>query len=173
MEAKNPSPVNVPALKLLRGNPETAQLLQSFEKSLLHEAKDGDESQEWSDAQHLRNTLSEDDAMKQLQEIVLNGLRNLSKEGEGLIFEHHVNTKEKIIKVVSFIRSVQDFITTAVSADPHASLAWAGMLVILPIMTRTVTEETDAIDGFNGISNILIRSRVIEQNYFAKPTESA
>jgi hypothetical protein len=44
-----------------------------------------------------------------------------------------VIVKELVSKIVSVIISTKDFISSAVSAEPHAALAWAGVLVILPV----------------------------------------
>jgi hypothetical protein len=44
-----------------------------------------------------------------------------------------VVVKEQVGKVVHTILSVMDFIRVAVSVEPHAALAWAGVLVILPV----------------------------------------
>ena len=41
--------------------------------------------------------------------------------------------KDQVRKIVHTVLSVKDFIGSAVSADPHAALAWAGVLVILPV----------------------------------------
>jgi len=41
--------------------------------------------------------------------------------------------KEQVCKVVHAILSAKDFIGSAVSAEPHAALAWAGVLVVLPV----------------------------------------
>ena len=51
-----------------------------------------------------------------------------------------VIVKEQVRKVVHAILSAKDFIGSAVIAEPHAALAWAGVLVILPVsIAITVT----------------------------------
>ena len=47
--------------------------------------------------------------------------------------EHEVVVKDQVRKIVHAVLSVKDFIGSAVSADPYAALAWAGVLVILPV----------------------------------------
>ncbi|OJJ32237.1 hypothetical protein ASPWEDRAFT_161656 [Aspergillus wentii DTO 134E9] len=139
-------------------------LLRSFQNALLHATDDSEISDCDEEGQ---SPLTENDITEHLQTIVQEKLEALSKKGEVKIFTRRVNVKEKVVKAVSFIQSTQGFISAAVAADPHAALAWAGILVVLPILTRTITEETDAVDGFNRVSKILVRCRVIEENYFA------
>lgn len=55
---------------------------------------------------------------------------------------------EKAVKVVTFAK---DFITSAVSSDPHASLAWSGICVLLPV-------------GYNSLS-FLILSRLTDHSF--------
>ncbi len=47
--------------------------------------------------------------------------------------ERELVVKHQVRKIVHIVLSVKDFIGSAVSADPHAALAWAGVLVILPV----------------------------------------
>lgn len=44
---------------------------------------------------------------------------------------------EKASKFVHAIISARDFIGAAISAEPHAALAWAGVLLILPVSSCT------------------------------------
>jgi hypothetical protein len=41
--------------------------------------------------------------------------------------------RDQVRKVVRTILTFKDFIGAAISAEPHASLAWAGVLVVLPV----------------------------------------
>jgi hypothetical protein len=41
--------------------------------------------------------------------------------------------KDQVCKVVRTILSFKDFIGAAISAEPHAALAWAGVVIILPV----------------------------------------
>ncbi|KAL4879202.1 hypothetical protein BJY04DRAFT_220322 [Aspergillus karnatakaensis] len=72
--------------------------------------------------------------------------------------------RDQIAKIARKVLSFKDSIGVAVSAEPHAALAWAGVLVILPLLSNPGTQWEDAADGLRYISDILIRSRVIEVN---------
>jgi hypothetical protein len=60
-------------------------------------------------------------------EIIKNVRLKISVGGKKVV------VKDQPSKVVQAILSAKDFIGTAVSPNPHASLAWAGVLVILPV----------------------------------------
>jgi hypothetical protein len=46
--------------------------------------------------------------------------------------------KEQVRKLVHTILSAKDYIGSVVSAEPHAALAWAGVLVFLPVSLYTM-----------------------------------
>lgn len=48
--------------------------------------------------------------------------------------------KEQVRKVVHAILCAKDYIGVAISAEPHAALAWAGVLFVLPVMTYLQNE---------------------------------
>ncbi|KAJ6032556.1 hypothetical protein N7540_003288 [Penicillium herquei] len=107
-----------------------------------------------------------------LGQVVHRRLEIIEEEGKITLAHHTINVAQNIKKGFAIILSVKDFVTTAISSDPHASLAWAGVLVILPLLQRTITAQDDAIEGFNEISKILIRFRVMEELYFESPHRS-
>lgn len=41
--------------------------------------------------------------------------------------------KDQFAKGVQAITAAKDYISFAIAADPHASLAWAGVLLVLPV----------------------------------------
>ena len=46
---------------------------------------------------------------------------------KNIVLQHQV---KRIIKAVIFLK---DFVSSAVSSDPHAGLAWAGICILLPV----------------------------------------
>lgn len=59
-----------------------------------------------------------------------------------------VQLTEVIQKVLGVLKLVNDFVTAAVSSNPSASLAWAGVGVLLPV-SRNVALSTFASDDGN------------------------
>lgn len=45
--------------------------------------------------------------------------------------------REQVRKVIHAILCAKDSIGVAMSAEPHAALAWAGVLFVLPVSTST------------------------------------
>ncbi|KAL5610968.1 hypothetical protein FOBRF1_007085 [Fusarium oxysporum] len=82
-----------------------------------------------------------------------------------------IGIKEQARRAVHAILSVKDFISTAVNSEPHAALAWAGVLVLLVPISKSFTQEEDAVDGFERISGILVRYRVIECTHIEVPVD--
>ncbi|KAF9762005.1 hypothetical protein IL306_003590 [Fusarium sp. DS 682] len=82
-----------------------------------------------------------------------------------------IGIKEQARRAVHAILSVKDFISAAVNSEPHAALAWAGVLVLLVPISKSFTQEEDAVDGFERISGILVRYRVIECTHIEVPVD--
>ncbi|KAF7586258.1 hypothetical protein BBP40_009184 [Aspergillus hancockii] len=84
--------------------------------------------------------------------------------------------KEQARHAIHAILSVKDLITTAVSSEPHAALAWAGVLILLHPFAKSFTQDEDAMDGFERISGLMVRYRVVEcthiEIYAEKPDRS-
>ncbi|KAF7927192.1 hypothetical protein EAE99_005523 [Botrytis elliptica] len=82
----------------------------------------------------------------------------------------HLTGINKVLgKSVKMIITGKDFVTTAISGDPHASLAWAGVLIFLPVLLNPITQDEDALTGFEEICHALIRSEVVERRLWKEP----
>ncbi|KAL4861190.1 hypothetical protein BDV12DRAFT_73200 [Aspergillus spectabilis] len=55
--------------------------------------------------------------------------------------------REQFARVVHAVISVKDVKTAVVSSEPHAALAWAGVLVLLNPITTVITQDKDALQG--------------------------
>lgn len=79
---------------------------------------------------------SEDDGKSgsPLQYLVNHRLRDIqSSQLKLTVGGKEIVVREKIRSAIHAVLSVKDFITTAVSSEPHAALAWAGVLVLLSV----------------------------------------
>lgn len=54
--------------------------------------------------------------------------------------EHKFVVRKQVRKVVKVVLTCKDVIGQAISAEPHASLIWAGVLVVLPVWMFTVLD---------------------------------
>ncbi|MCJ1315728.1 hypothetical protein MMC15_001048 [Xylographa vitiligo] len=59
---------------------------------------------------------------------------------------------EQTIKIVI---ASKDYISSAVSANPYAALAWAGVSLLLPLLLSPTEENEAAIEGLDYITNLM------------------
>ena len=82
--------------------------------------------------------------------------------------------KAQVNKVVKTVIWAQGFVSSAVSADPHTALAWAGVSLLLPLLLNPTSQNKALVDGLDYISTLIARFTVMErtcQQY--KSTRSA
>ncbi|OJJ66295.1 hypothetical protein ASPBRDRAFT_188620 [Aspergillus brasiliensis CBS 101740] len=148
--ASEPEPVDLWGQALHRLSQQNAKLVNEYRTVLIEEGqKDGDTS-----------------TVQVLGNLVTSKLDKIEKVRFKYTFngkKHSVN--EQFGKLIQGILGLKEYITVAVSPDPHASLAWSGVLVVLPILLRPWTEEDEVRDGFAYIVDYLIRCKVIEDEY--------
>ncbi|RAK81186.1 uncharacterized protein BO72DRAFT_518475 [Aspergillus fijiensis CBS 313.89] len=73
-----------------------------------------------------------------------------------------VYVRDGMRRVVQGILASKDLISAIISTEPHASVVWAGVLLVLPLMLNPITQEDDATAGFEFISALLVRYRPIQ-----------
>ncbi|KAK3396969.1 hypothetical protein B0T20DRAFT_317822, partial [Sordaria brevicollis] len=56
--------------------------------------------------------------------------------------------RERIAEVAKLASTVKDFIEQAVKGSPEASIAWAGVCIILPLLTNPIIADEANKDGF-------------------------
>lgn len=88
-----------------------------------------------------------------------------------------VNGKEVIVReqvemVLSLIKSVKDVVSSAISSEPHAAVAWAGVIVVLPILGGMFQQDKDALAGFELIADLLLEFLFMEKNFDFSVLES-
>ncbi|OTB04743.1 hypothetical protein M426DRAFT_261726 [Hypoxylon sp. CI-4A] len=72
--------------------------------------------------------------------------------------------RDKLQDVFSFIVSAKDIVGAAISQEPHAALAWAGVMFIFP-------QDGNAKDGIEYISSLLVRYKLTVDE-FLQPRDS-
>lgn len=108
-----------------------------------------------------------------------------AKKVNGEYVVKKVAVRDQVCNIVRGIQSVSGFIGAAVSPSPPAALAWAGVLVLLPVRVQidspiletskltflskvflnAVTKDDDAMEGLKNISDLLVRCKVREDTY--------
>ena len=151
------------AHKRLREDKTYQKLMETYEKILVSELNDG-------------KTISSDVDMVN-REIQMSGLVKkkvkLMEESRWSFRLGHqtVEAKAQVDRIVKGILWAKDFVTSAVSAEPHAALAWAGVCVILPLLLNPTTQAKALVDGLDDITDIIARFTVTESLYLQQRRE--
>jgi len=80
---------------------------------------------------HNEKVLDREQRMQQLVNRKLEDMHN--SRLKIIVCGKEVIVRDVVGKIVGVIISAKSYISSAVSAEPHAALAWAGILVILPV----------------------------------------
>ncbi|KAH8422457.1 uncharacterized protein LDX57_000212 [Aspergillus melleus] len=140
--------------QLLRDS-SNAKLIKAYESALLEEGGDN------KDVRPVESEIS-----PRLQSIMEHRLQEIKNSQTTFhLAGKEIVVRDQVRRAVDLILSVQGVVTSAVSSEPHAALAWAGALVLLvgPI-TRSVTQDTEATEGFECITAFMARYAVMEGN---------
>ena len=76
-----------------------------------------------------------------------------------------VELRAQVNKVVKTVIWAQGFVSSAVSADPHSALAWAGVSLLLPLLLNPTSQNKALVDGLDYISTLIARFTVMERTY--------
>ena len=89
----------------------------------------------------------------QLDTIIKDGLQRMDeKKIKYHIAGHEFVLQDQIAQAAGLVQGVKDFVGEAVKASPEASLAWAGVCVILPLFTNPNIAEQANRDGFTYVT---------------------
>ncbi|KAL8285848.1 hypothetical protein RB597_002768 [Gaeumannomyces tritici] len=84
-----------------------------------------------------------------------------------------VQVKEVVGPVLSIVNSANEYITDATSSNPYLSIAWAGVSLLLPLLTNPAEQDATLAKGLGHISTIIVRSRIWEDLYFRRYESTA
>ncbi|KAJ5608772.1 hypothetical protein N7528_009339 [Penicillium herquei] len=141
------------AYKELSDDPKNSKLVTAYEKCLAQSGNTEKYVSEIDPIPHLRSVIED-----RFEEIERSRVKFILAGKEIII-------KDQMRRVADKILSVKDVVTTAVSAEPHATLAWAGALVILNSFTNSLKQDEKAIDGFEYITILLTRYGVVQSDW--------
>jgi N-terminal domain of NWD NACHT-NTPase len=90
----------------------------------------------------------------QLDSIINSGLQRIDeKKMRYHIAGHEFVVQDQIAQVAGLVQGMKDFVGEAVKASPEASLAWAGVCLILPILTNPSAAEQANSNGFTYVTS--------------------
>ncbi|KAJ6785402.1 hypothetical protein PWT90_07190 [Aphanocladium album] len=113
-------------------------LVTDYEKLLLKELTDG-------------STLLK---KEQLSDIVTRGLERMSEQkAKYTILGQEYVVKDRVAQVSKLLINLKSFISDAIKVSPEASLAWAGVCVILPLFSNPSTADEAQSSGFDYVTS--------------------
>ncbi|KAI1366280.1 ankyrin repeat-containing domain protein [Xylaria arbuscula] len=84
-----------------------------------------------------------------------------------------VQVRDLVQPILGVVERANGFIKAAVSADPSASLAWAGVSVLLPLFLNPSKQVTSLVKGLDYISSLISQSRMWEDLYVRQDQKSS
>ncbi len=145
--------------RLLREDKSNRQLLVAYERILVSELNQGTlpvTSVDWGSR----------DQRKQVSNLIARKLKLIEESRWRLqLGKKTVEFKAQVDKVVKTVIWAQGFVSSAVSADPHSALAWAGVSLLLPLLLNPASQDKALVDGLDYISTLIARFSVIETTY--------
>ncbi|KAH8744548.1 hypothetical protein F5883DRAFT_476236, partial [Diaporthe sp. PMI_573] len=95
-----------------------------------------------------------DTRQAQLKKITDNGIRRAEeKQIEYTVFGHNFVLRDQVSQAAHFIKNVKGLVDEAVKVSPEASLAWAGVCVLLPVFTNQSAAEQANSDGLTYVTS--------------------
>ncbi|OQE19230.1 hypothetical protein PENFLA_c019G00926 [Penicillium flavigenum] len=76
-----------------------------------------------------------------------------------------VKIREQTEKLAKFLLWADPVVKSAVSTQPYAALAWAGVSLLLPLLSSSTTSNLAMLKGFDPIHSIQIYWDIFEKNY--------
>ncbi|KAJ5986958.1 hypothetical protein N7451_011323, partial [Penicillium sp. IBT 35674x] len=138
---------------------EDPELIEKYENILLNRVNgNGDSSQN-----HLAPAGSYQ-REEQLRQIAKNKIEEVELEQwQVKIGSHSEDFSGQFNKAVKIVVAAKDFVSSAVSAEPHAALAWAGVCLFLPLLLNPSEQKSAAHDGLEAVPFCVHRLRVMER----------
>ncbi|TEY39703.1 hypothetical protein BOTCAL_0453g00070 [Botryotinia calthae] len=132
---------------------ENPELVMKYEKLLSTELLEKDSEPDKDPLKQGKKTLDQTDNIidpkllnrrAQLKDIITCGQKRMDARRTGL--------QDKIAQGAKFVLWGKDLIGEAVKASPEASVAWAGVCIILPLLTNASTANAANRDGFTFVT---------------------
>ena len=107
--------------------------------------------------------------MAEIVEIQLTAMKQ--KQWRVQIGRKPIEIREQVDRIVKILLVAKDFVSAAASMDPlHAGLPWAGVCMLLPLMTNDSKERSVSMDGLEYIAKLIRRYAEIERLFLSQPS---
>ncbi|KAJ5903418.1 hypothetical protein N7504_005801 [Penicillium tannophilum] len=81
------------------------------------------------------------------------------------IYDHDFKIRSQAEKLLKFLAWSDPIVTSAVSTQPYAALAWSGVSLIIPLIQSGFTQNAEMLEGFNGIGERQMYRKLCEDTY--------
>ncbi|KAH7309672.1 hypothetical protein B0I35DRAFT_358880 [Stachybotrys elegans] len=133
---------------------EDPQLVDRYEKLLSRELEGMPPQGDGLDDTQNRIDSNPNKRHGQLKEITYRGLQRADeKHIKYTLFGHDFVLKDQVAQAGRFIQTVKTLVNEAVKVSPEASLAWAGVCVLLPVLTNPSAAEEANRDGLSYVTS--------------------
>ncbi|KAF5718821.1 wd40 repeat protein [Fusarium mundagurra] len=152
------------AYKIIEDDDDHSQLLDKFETYV---QKAGD-----NDREDISSTSLGVQRLKEIQKLAEKKLEKLPENRTSFfIGGKRIVVRESVQKAIRTITQFKALISGAVSAEPHAALAWACILGVLPILENIFQQDEAAADGLGKIVFLLVRYQAIQDTVLSRHFE--
>ena len=148
------------AYESLREGKDSRKLMDAYEKILLSDFKDDHSFPAVAEG---TGTSKRERAMSALVERKVKTVEDARWKFQ--LGERTVEMKTHVDRIVKAILFAKDFVSSAVSAEPHAALAWAGVCMLLPLLLNPEIQKKALVEGLDYVSSLIVRFTTIEQLY--------
>ncbi len=137
----------------------------------LHDSRSPSPQSSYGDA---KNPRALPNMEEQMSALIQSRLKNMDdRKWQLRMGEHSVQIRQQIDRIIKIVTVAKDFISSAASMDPvHAGLPWAGICVLLPLLTNDSKQRSSAMDGLEYMAKLVRRSTEIERLYLRNDTFS-
>ncbi|KAK0731925.1 hypothetical protein B0H67DRAFT_501978, partial [Lasiosphaeris hirsuta] len=142
------------------------ELVEKYEKLLFDELKTIDPTADKAGNTTTANTSDKLDR-ERLQTIIKQGLQRLEeKKLKYTIAGHEFAVGDCIAQAADLVLWAKGWISLATQASPEASIAWAGIAMVLPLLTNTRTAEEANHEGFTYVTTRMDYYAAFEPMFF-------
>ncbi len=148
------------AYESLREDKDSRKFMNAYEKILLSDLKDDNSFPTVAEGM---GTSTREKYMSALVEKKVKAVDDARWKFQ--LGERTVEMKTQVDRIVKAILFAKDFVSSAVSAEPHTALAWAGVCMLLPLLINPSTQQKALVEGLDYISGLVVRFTTIERLY--------
>ncbi|KAL6714270.1 hypothetical protein ACLMJK_007693 [Lecanora helva] len=79
--------------------------------------------------------------------------------------ERTIKVREQCEKIIKFIIWSKDLVSSALTAQPYAALAWSGVTLLLPLFLNSSQQSASMLEGLNSITDLMRLYKIREKIY--------